>query len=471
MKFLGLNRKEIVFIITGFLLAILILKAVLFFTARPKVTVNYVSVYNRITRPQNYAPKENAAPYYQQAFDAFVETPEKLPMLYYINWPTDYNNDEQVLFEKWLISNTLAFDYFREALNKPYYWIRRTSTEDNIVDDMNFSDDSKLLGIAKALIWDAKLKASKGQFQAAFKNILDSYRAGNYKCRSKLFLIEQYCGLSIKNNALRGALTILDKSKVENESLKFLQNSLEEERKKDDYLPGLDTEKLKLYDWIQRLFVDNGKGTGRLVFKGFDAIMSLYYGESNDEQVWLNSFFGPTRNETTEQIEQTIALYEQIKNKTPWQIHKQGLDNFAQIRAINQNNFLLKYIGLDPQKIFQSCYRLRAEIDGLIVVLALLRYKADTGQYPESLDKLVSAGYLQSVPMDPYSDGPLVYKVTENNFKLYSVGENFVDDGGETYHADIVYWPVKKPEKLKPLSEIEEEPETMQEISDANEPK
>jgi hypothetical protein len=67
---------------------------------------------------------------------------------------------------------------------------------------------------------------------------------------------------------------------------------------------------------------------------------------------------------------------------------------------------------------------------GLLTVLALERFEKDKGEYPENLRALVELGYLKEIPNDPYSDGPLVYKKTDDGFILYSVGENLSDDGG-----------------------------------------
>ena len=51
--------------------------------------------------------------------------------------------------------------------------------------------------------------------------------------------------------------------------------------------------------------------------------------------------------------------------------------------------------------------------------------------------------------MDPYSDEPLVYRVEGESFILYSVGEDFFDDGGidvtwdqSQSGGDRVFWPV-----------------------------
>jgi hypothetical protein len=53
--------------------------------------------------------------------------------------------------------------------------------------------------------------------------------------------------------------------------------------------------------------------------------------------------------------------------------------------------------------------------------------------------------------MDPYSGEALIYRVTENGFTLYSVGEDFVDNDGQSFDwenglgADHVFWPIPKP--------------------------
>jgi hypothetical protein len=67
---------------------------------------------------------------------------------------------------------------------------------------------------------------------------------------------------------------------------------------------------------------------------------------------------------------------------------------------------------------------------------------------------LKQAGYIDALPADPYSNGPLVYKVIGDRFTLYSVGQDFRDDGGtpgtdrkgrrqmwDTKTGDVVFWP------------------------------
>jgi hypothetical protein len=61
---------------------------------------------------------------------------------------------------------------------------------------------------------------------------------------------------------------------------------------------------------------------------------------------------------------------------------------------------------------------------------------------PTELKQLVPE-YLQRVPLDPFSGRPMVYRQQGSNWLLYSVGEDGVDDGGESV-ADSVPGTVRK---------------------------
>jgi hypothetical protein len=61
--------------------------------------------------------------------------------------------------------------------------------------------------------------------------------------------------------------------------------------------------------------------------------------------------------------------------------------------------------------------------------LALRCYQAEQRQVPRDLGQLVP-GYLGQVPLDPFSDRPMVYHPRGTSWLLYSVGMDRVDDGG-----------------------------------------
>jgi hypothetical protein len=77
-----------------------------------------------------------------------------------------------------------------------------------------------------------------------------------------------------------------------------------------------------------------------------------------------------------------------------------------------------------------SLFKAEGHEAGAIATLALGLYRQDRGHYPEALANLVP-DYLPVVPSEPFSEGPLLYRLDERvGYVLYSVYENAIDDGG-----------------------------------------
>ncbi len=443
------KAKTLVLLISVFLAVLLTARIVLLLSSRPRIAVDYVAQLNELSRPAEYDSDRNAAPFYQLAFDAFVEPPEELPMLDYADRPGDFNDAEQALLRSWFASNERALGYFHEATTRPYYWLERHSERDNMITGIPYRELSPLNQLAKAVVWAAKFEAAQGRPEVAWQYILDCYRAGGHKCSANLLIMEQHFGLGLREQSVRGAAVILDSSRVGTAVLKRLQDDLQQELDSDTYIPGAAAERLEDYDALQLAFVHHSKGTGRLWWRACRGVVILSTGEDArrmERQFRWSWILGPTRNEAAEQIERTFSLFNQLVDKTPWQIKSGSVDYFRQVRAINTRHAALEImrIGIDPEPLLHAYHKTRLQTDALIAVLAILRYKADHAQLPESLDVLSAGGYLQAVPEDPYSGAPLVYRLADDGFQLYSIGPNFTDDNGAS-GLDIVCWPVEKP--------------------------
>ena len=63
------------------------------------------------------------------------------------------------------------------------------------------------------------------------------------------------------------------------------------------------------------------------------------------------------------------------------------------------------------------------------IVLALERCRAAEGAYPKDLDHLVP-DYLDAVPQDPGSRAPYVYMLAGDQYRLYGLGIDGTDNGG-----------------------------------------
>lgn len=64
-----------------------------------------------------------------------------------------------------------------------------------------------------------------------------------------------------------------------------------------------------------------------------------------------------------------------------------------------------------------------------IAAVAVERFKHDTGTLPATLSDLAPQ-YLASVPIDPLSGRPLLFRSSADGYTIYSVGQNGRDDGG-----------------------------------------
>jgi hypothetical protein len=62
--------------------------------------------------------------------------------------------------------------------------------------------------------------------------------------------------------------------------------------------------------------------------------------------------------------------------------------------------------------------------------LALQKSRAALGHYPARLDELRN-GSLKTIPLDPFTEKPFVYRRTPSGYLLYSLGRNLRDDGGK----------------------------------------
>lgn len=466
-----LRYKQFLLVIAGLLLVVFIIKAIFFFTVKPVITVDYVAQLNQLSRPENFNSNENAALYYQKAFNAFIEIPYEL---LHLKQQTDFDDQDRELLENWLASNATAFKYFREAADKPYYWLERISSEiPPTIGGVMLPELNSHRALVDALVWNARLNAAQGQFQIAFENLLTCYRCGEHKCNPKYLLIDQEYGRRIKSTVLENAFRIIDRYTIENRDLEFFQGRLKELLDNSTYVPSVQTEILFAYDALQQVYVDNGKGTGRLAWSVGWHVPPYIIGESKFHREYeaikerlYYCLVGPDRNDIAEKLEELATLSDQMINKTPWQIKNDGMNYSLKIKRIRNNNLFFDMIPFSPERILGDYYKTTAQTDAMITVLALLRIKNDTGLFPESLDKLLEAGYLHSLPKDPYSGGSLVYKLTAEGFTLYSVGEDFIDNGGviqiinststvplpmgtgvpdtisHIESLDIVYWPV-----------------------------
>jgi hypothetical protein len=196
-----------------------------------------------------------------------------------------------------------------------------------------------------------------------------------------------------------------------------------------------------------------------------------------DNTNWLvikSCFVGPSQNEVKNEID---AYYEKVMTAftlMPWELHQAQPDFFEKLFLDCQRGTIVLYVlGSDYRREYYNFYNTQAQLQALLTTIAAIRFHQDKGHLPNKLDELINAGYLQKLPADPYNDKPLIYKVEGENFKIYSIGNNFKDDGGKggflpqplcssNASLDLVFWPPIEPWKLRL--------EHLKKIQDSNQP-
>jgi len=243
---------------------------------------------------------------------------------------------------------------------------------------------------------------------------------------------------------------VLDKVEVPADILEKAQQELQRLYDSQEPVVSFQAEEIFWYDWVQRAYTDNGQGGGRPLKEA----LPIAVGDWKDALLGLATFSYPGRQEMVERIEQFYSQAELLQKQTPRQAESEN--KAKQLDEIAEHSAMLQPLAPAYARVSNIAWRMKTGRWALLTILAVTRYEKQKGRYPASLNELILAGYLDKLPMDPYSDGPLVYKRTEEGFLLYSFGANLADDGGKlglgkdgkprmwTDNGDWVFWPMPK---------------------------
>ncbi|MFZ2149015.1 MAG: hypothetical protein WAV28_17535, partial [Sedimentisphaerales bacterium] len=295
-------------------------------------------------------------------------------------------------------------------------------------------------------------EAYRGDVKAALNDSIALVKYGSHLHGHGL-LVEQLVGIAIEALANKTIFMLLEQLDVPPDVLKNTQQELESQFSKQKTIVSLEAEKAFWYDQIQRTFTDDGQGHGRMLARGLPYVFT----DDWMENLWrFVSFNYPDRQEMTSKIDEYFRRFAEIPAETPWDLRDEAIDEQEQNEEVHIAPLMLKITIPAYRRVSQIAWRMKTGRRALLTILAVMRYEKEKAQYPASLDELVAADYLKELPRDPYSDGPFVYKRTDEGFLLYSLGTDLTDDGGKLAlgkdgkprmwadDGDWVFWPVAK---------------------------
>jgi len=437
----------------------------------PTISVNYVDWLNELVRADRDETK-NARPYYDEAAGLYVECPIEIKKKSGIASTrlTDFNDLEMKHLLQWLTDNQRAFEVLRQGVGRPYFWQTYSSDDAELIQDttlpsalreapaytlgvvmhntMKKLPDYRKLG--RAMRWQIQRDVYNGDTEDALDDCIVLQKFGGH-LQGKGLLVEHLVGIAIEAFAQRSTFMILEKADVPANALKRLQVELEEVYAGQEVVINLEAEKAFWYDLVQRGFTDDGKGSGRVLKRGLPLAMGNW-----KDGVWgFVTWSYPDRREVTNIIDRHFQRSEELLGYTPWELHTNGLKS-EEWEEMGKQCLMLQIVGSGLAKVGQIDWRLKTSRAALLTVLSILIYEKDNENYPADLNELVERGYLKQLPIDPFGGKPLVYKRTDDDFVLYSVGLNFIDDGGQVWRddkgivrqwgdeGDAVFWPAAK---------------------------
>jgi len=377
--------------------------------------------------------------------------------------------EQKNLLKRWIQEQYDALTLIVQSSQKPYYWRTYASGDDksNVMLSILLPNLSDFRNLARTLRLRAELHAEQGRYEEAFDDLKSCYRFGRHLKGDK-FLVEQLTGIALEAISVRTIRDIVAKYEIDSELLKDLQQSIERFIENEKFTMSLEAEKLGIYDEIQRCFTDGHFGRGHLYLSRMISLSSSDYQSDLaleaiiSPRQWPRAvnvlFTHPDKQQTRETADRFYDFWTSVSHKTPAQIKAEGIDPEKEASKIIEGNMFLQILEPALARINHIAYRNKTDVHATVAVLAIKRFEKEKGRYPTSLDELVKAGYLKKLPVDPYSDGPFVYKKTDSGFLLYSLGENLKDDGGKlgltkrgkprmwADNGDWVFWPVAKPQ-------------------------
>jgi len=445
----------------GVLIICLVVYVIWFLSGKPVITTDYVAELNRIVRPAA-DESQNAAPFYIKAAEMLKDTPDDMKELLSKDFE-ELTDEEKSKIEDWLNSKKEAFELVAQGSLRPHYWREYESNEKKELMSVLLPHLAGYRLIAHRLNLRARLNAEKNNLNQSFDDIFTCCRLGRHLNRD-FIIIEQLVGMAIESISVNTLREILSRYQPDPNSLIGLQSNLEELVSSDDFKISFKTEKLFIFDEAQRCFTDGIWGSHlylqRVGSIGGDGASSDFeiIGEavSNPGVAFRVLFTHPDKEQTIKTAEQMYDYFEQISVKSPAMLRNEEIDVENEMMVMIKGNLLLEIFTPAFGRIIEISHRSKMQIYATITIIAAHRYKNDKGSFPDDLNELVAAGYLNDIPIDSFSDRPLVYKKTDNDFILYSLGRNFADEGGvmgidedgkpEIWedNGDAVFWPVQK---------------------------
>ncbi|MFO0934952.1 MAG: hypothetical protein U0798_00365 [Gemmataceae bacterium] len=315
---------------------------------------------------------------------------------------------------------------------------------------------SQIREIGSAYACRAMLKLAEDRPEEAWQDLITCHRLARLAARGNAFF-EYVVGLVLEQMSIQAELIWLEHTKL---NAKQLLSHLQQ----IDSLPPLPTiiGNIDLYERFNLLeTICLVHKNGFMYFKNFEQGKVLYDNVDPDRQIAIQNQMNWDRifQTCSKQVDLAISIFQE-KNREK---RAHLIDEYGEQRSVMKREFgnrdenisqaiekgnnipliekyctnrLLYLVNPLNETSYYSYERAIQSNTNLRIAFALAAYCADYNVYPAKLDAL-KPNYLASIPDDLFSGKPLVYRITDKGYILYSVGRNEIDDGGKFFNDKV----------------------------------
>ena len=203
-------------------------------------------------------------------------------------------------------------------------------------------------------------------------------------------------------------------------------------------------ERAMMYDVVQWLYTDDGNGDGRMTSTGIQVLphlMSMAGGSPHDDPTYVkvvetviapaSVFAFASRKQMQEKIDEFVTEAEMALDQPLATFNFDLQSKFEKMGKRNRFKFALLDMFFPAVDQVRTTMELAmARRDAVELAIAINRYQRQNGDWPETAIQLVP-NYLETLPVDPLTGGPLHFAIVAGQLKVYSLGNNLTDEGGQ----------------------------------------
>jgi len=421
-------------------------------TGKIVVSVDYLAKFNEMRKPEGYDPNEDGTDLYVQACSAAEgwSVPDFGIPGVRIPWPGDLNDADLKQVRNWLAQNNETMKLAEESVAKKHCWLKRDSKGGYLLAIL-LPELGGVKNLTYAFAWRGKVKAFDGDAAGGLRDTMLPSQLGCAADCKGATIIEWLVGTAVSGMCNAGALDIAAHTNLTSRELADLAAEIERIDSLYTAGPPTDAENLTFYDVVQRTFTDNGHGDGRPIRRQVRELMPLASAGAGPggvvstmlSRIWP-MYRLESRKATLARWDRVMEANKRLMAMEPWQVAADANKPWKQLEKEASANTVVQMLMGSWERIAVLNGRHTVSVRGTLAAIAVLRYSCDKGGLPHDWGQVVAGGYLKEIPIDSFSGQPLVFRMTGDEFTVYSVGQDGKDDGGTDRKSDIVVWPVEE---------------------------